>query len=89
MCSLSSIKLKHNLISPVEVWSKNNVRLAVNCAETKHFFTAKRSVILALNAVNFVRFAVFIGEFFFTALHRISYKKETDVHGFEPLIPFM
>ena len=39
-------------ISRVEVWQKNNARLAVNSGE-KTFFTAKRPHLLALNAVNF------------------------------------
>ena len=36
----------------VEVWPKNNVRLAVNSGE-KNFFTAKRPHLSALNVVNF------------------------------------
>ena len=54
------MKLKLN--SRVEVWSKNNVRLAVISGEKKTFFTAKRPHLLAFNAfiaVNFfVRLAV-------------------------------
>ena len=46
-----------NNVTRVEVWSKSNVRLAVNSGEKKTFFTAKRPHLLALNAfiaVNFV-----------------------------------
>ena len=58
-----------NLVSltRVEVWSKNNVKLAVNSGE-KIFFTAKRPHLLALNAfiaVNFCKISVEIsGEYF-------------------------
>ena len=50
-------------------------------------FTARRAHLLVSNAVNFC--AVFSGEKFFHCIHRISYKKETAVHGFEPLASCM
>ena len=68
----------------VEVWSTNNARLAVNSGE-KIFSTAKHPHFLALNAMKAVRFEVFSGEIFFHRINRISYKKETGLHGFEPL----
>ena len=77
------------LATRVEVLTKNNVRLAVNSGEKKTFFTAKRPHLLALNAlkaVNFCKSCVeFCGEIFFHRIHRISYKNETSVQGFEPL----
>ena len=47
----------------LEIWSKNNVRLAVNNGE-KNFFTAKCPHLLALNAVNFCMICSFSSEFF-------------------------
>ena len=81
-------QIKNNFKPGSRFCQKNNVRLAVNSAETKTFFTAKRPHLLALNAlkaVNFCKNCVeFCGE-----NHRISYKTETAVHGFVPLTSCM
>ena len=77
--------------SRVEVLSKNNLRLAVNSCG-RNFFTGKRPLLFALNAVkamNFVRFAVFSGIKFFHRIHRTSYKKAIALPGFEPLTSCM
>ena len=59
----------------------------------KNFFTAKRPHVLALNVVKALNFCQICGFFavknIFHRIHRISYKKETPVHGFEPLTSCM
>ena len=68
----------------VDVWSKNNVRLPVKRCAKKSFFTAKRLHLLALNAVNFCKICGFQ-----LCIHRISYKKENAVNGYDPLTSYM
>ena len=61
------------VITRVEVYLKNNVRLAVKSGEE----------------IIFVRFAIFSVERFFHRIHRSSCKKGTAVSGFEPLTSWM
>ena len=65
----------------VEVWSKNDVRLAVDSGEKKFHHKAPES--FKVECGEFLRFLAVKN--FFHRIHRISYKKETAVHVFEPL----
>ena len=66
----------------VEFGQKNNVRLAVNSGE-KNLFLRKAPASSSVECGEFLRFLAV--KIFFHLIHRISYKKETAVQGFEPL----
>ena len=66
----------------VKVWSKYNVRLAVNSGE-KNFFHHKAPASLSVECGELLRFLVVKKTFH--RIHRISSKKETAVQWFAPL----
>ena len=74
--------LQSSNTSRVEFWSKNDVRLAVNSGE-KNFVRGKAPASSIVECGELLRFLAVKN--FFHRIHRISYKKETFLHGFEPL----
>ena len=69
----------------VEVWPKNNVRLAVNSGEKKIFFHRKAPASFSVECSKFLWFSAV--KIFFHRIQRNSYKKETAVQWCEPPPP--